>query len=298
MGMRIGEYCGFETSVSKPGIATITFNRPESLNASTAPMKRDLVEVFTQIQMDDSLRVVILTGTGKAFWAGDDLKGYAGAKSSEVPPIHGGHHREIGTYNGLRSISQAVNTAIRNLDKLSIAAINGFAIQTGFSAALACDFRVAARSAKMGSATLRFGLLPDEGGQWLLVQHLGVAGAMDFMMRKRIVTAEEAIELGLVHQVVDDVELMNATIELATELANGPQIAMRMLKRSIYLASELTWDQSLDEIASKTAVTDHIADAREGGAAFLEKRTPVFNKWLDGVPEPPQDGPAPWETEK
>ena len=121
---------------------------------------------------------------------------------------------------------------------------------------------------------------------------------MDFMMRKRIVTAEEAAELGLVHQVVDDAELMNATIELATELANGPQIAMRMLKRSIYLASELTWDQSLDEIASKTAVTDHIADAREGGTAFLEKRTPVFNKWLDGVPEPAQDGPAPWETEK
>ena len=91
---------------------------------------------------------------------------------------------------------------MRNLDKLTIAAINGFAIQTGFSFALACDFRHRrARSASLGSATLRFGLLPDEGGQWLLVQHLGVARTMDFLMRKRIVSADEALELGLVHEV-------------------------------------------------------------------------------------------------
>jgi 2-(1,2-epoxy-1,2-dihydrophenyl)acetyl-CoA isomerase len=281
MSLRTGNYCGFTIVGHEHGIVTITFNRPESLNASTAPMKRDLVEALTQIQMDDLVRVVILTGEGDAFWAGDNLKGPAGEKSAEVPPIHGGHHREIGTYNGLRTISQSVNTALRNLDKLTIAAINGFAIQTGFSAALCCDFRIAARSAKLGSATLRFGLLPDEGGQWLLVRLLGAARAMDFMMRRRIVSAANALDLGLVTEVVDDDALMGAAMNLATELATGPQIAMRMLKRSIYLATELTWEQALDEIASKTAITDHHPDAQEGGRAFLEKRSPVFNQWLD-----------------
>ena len=290
-------YCGFETSMSDPGILTITFNRPESMNASTAPMKRDLIEVLTQSQMEDAVRVVVFTGQGRAFWAGDNLEGYEKDDDSAMPSIHGGHHNAAGTYNGLRTISQTVNTAVRHLDKLTVAAINGFAIQTGFSLALACDFRVAARSAQMGSATLRFGLLPDEGGQWLLVQHLGVAKAMDFMMRKRIVDAETAHELGLVHEVVDDAELMSATMALATELAEGPQVAMRMLKRSIHLAASLTWDQSLDEIAAKTAITDHLPDAREGGAAFLEKRQPHFNAWLEGRGGASLEGPAPWEKQ-
>lgn len=275
------EYNGFRTEVADPGILTVTFDQPESMNASTTPMKRDLIELLTQAQMDDTVRVLVFTGEGKAFWAGDNLKSYDRTDGGQVPPIHGGHHNELGTYNGLRTISQTVNTAVRHLDKLTISAINGFAIQTGFSFALACDFRLAARSAKMGSATLRFGLLPDEGGQWLLVQHLGVAKAMDFMMRKRIIDGEEAHEFGLVHEVVDDDQLMAATMELATELANGPQVSMRMLKRSIHQAANMTWEQSLDEIAAKTAITDHLPDAKEGGAAFREKRQPTFNAWLE-----------------
>ncbi len=275
-------YTGFTTALDDPGVVTITFDNPERMNASTAPMKRDLVEVLTQAQMDDGVRVIIFTGAGTAFWAGDDL---SGAKpdlgNAAVPKIFHGHHTPTGTYNGLRVISQTVNTAVRNLDKLTIAAINGYAIQTGFSLALACDFRIAARSARMGSATLRFGLLPDEGGQFLLVQHLGVAGAMDFLMRKRIVDAETAAELGLVHEVVDDGALAAASMDLAVELANGPQMAMRMLKRSIYLAAEQTWAHALEDIAARTAVTDHLADAEEGGASFREKRDPAFNAELE-----------------
>lgn len=275
------DYNGFDTSLTDRGILTITFNQPASMNASTIPMKRDLIELLTQAQMDDAVRVLVFTGQGKAFWAGDNLMSYNADSGGHMPPIDGGHHNEISTYNGLRTISQAVNTAVRNLDKLTIAAINGFAIQTGFSFALACDFRVAARSARMGSATLRFGLLPDEGGQWLLVQHLGVAKAMEFLMRKRIIDGDEAAQLGLVNEVVDDEQLLVAAMELATELADGPQVAMRMLKRSVHLAASLTWDQSLDEIATKTAVTDHLPDAKEGGAAFREKRQPTFNAWLE-----------------
>ena len=274
-------FAGFDTEVVEPGILTVTFNRPERMNASTIPMKRDLVELVTQVQMDDRIRVVVFTGAGNAFWAGDDMKGYGAADSAPVTaPIPTGHHNELGTYNALRTISQAVNVAIRNLDKLTIAAINGFAIQTGFSMALACDFRIAARSAKMGSATLRFALLPDEGGQWLLVQHMGVAKTMDFLMRKRIVGADEAHKLGLVHDVVEDTQLLDHAMALAAELANGPQVAMRFLKRSIYQAAELTFAQSLDEIAAKTAITDHLPDAKEGGRSFIEKRPPAFNAWL------------------
>jgi 2-(1,2-epoxy-1,2-dihydrophenyl)acetyl-CoA isomerase len=162
-----------------------------------------------------------------------------------------------------------------------VAAINGVAIQTGFSLALAADFRLAARGARMGSATLRFGLLPDEGGQYLLVQLLGVAGAMDFLMRKRIVDAEEALRLGLVHEVVDDDLLATRALELARELAEGPQVAMRLLKRSIYNAAEMSFAHSLDEIAAKTPIGDHHPDAREGVAAFREKRAPRFNRGLD-----------------
>jgi 2-(1,2-epoxy-1,2-dihydrophenyl)acetyl-CoA isomerase len=192
-----------------------------------------------------------------------------------------GHHNPTGTYNGLRQLSQPLNQAIRNLDKLTIAAINGVAIQTGFSLALACDFRIASEDSRMGSATLRFGFLPDEGGQFLLTQFLGVGKAMDFLMRKRIVSAAEALELGLVNEVVPPDDLMDHALELAKELANGPQVSMRMLKRSIYNAAEMTFDQSLEDIASKTAVTDHHPDAREGITAFQEKRPPKFNQWLE-----------------
>ena len=282
--MRVGAFTGFEVSVHPPGIAEICFNRPERLNGMTHPLKRDLIETLVQAQMDDAVRVVVFSGTGRAFCAGDDLKGYLTAETEAdalVPPLPAGHTTSIGTYDGLRTVSQQVNLAIRNLDKLSIASIGGIAVQTGFSLALACDFRIAGASARMGSATLRFGLLPDEGGQYLLVQHLGVAGAMDFLMRKRIVAADEAHELGLVHEIVPDSELRGRTMALADELARGPQVSMRLLKRSIYNAAQLSFEQSLDEIASKTAISDHHPDAREGGTAFAEKREPKFNAWLD-----------------
>jgi len=282
--MDTGAFSGFEVSLRSPGIAWFLFNTPERLNGMTTAIKRDLVEAIVQAQMDNAVRVVVFTGTGRAFCAGDDLKAYRDAElpgEPLVPAIPPGHDSAIGTYDGLRIVSQRVNTAIRELDKLSIAAINGIAIQTGFSLALSCDFRIAARSARMGSATLRFGLLPDEGGQYLLVQLMGVAKTLDFLMRKRIVDANEALALGLVHEVVDAEALEEATVALATELANGPQVSMRLLKRSVYRAAELTFDQSLDEIAAKTAISDHHPDAREGVAAFREKRAPRFNAWLE-----------------
>ena len=273
-------YRGFEVSLHDPGIALIRFNQPERLNGLTQAIKRDLIEMLTQAQMRDEVRIVVFTGSGRAFSAGDDITGrpLPGDEPPLVPEIPHGHQDPIGTYEGLRVLSQSLNTAIRRLDKLTIAAINGVAIQTGLSLALACDFRIAAAEARLGSGTLRFGLLPDEGGQYLLVQHLGVARAMDFLMRNRIVGATEALDLGLVHEVVPGDQLLDRSLALATELANGPQVAIRLLKTTIYNAADMTWPQALDDIAAKTGISDHHPDAREGVRAFREKRTPDFNQ--------------------
>ena len=282
--MKTGAFTGFDLTIRDKGIAWFQFNTPERLNGMTTAIKRDLIEAVTQAQMDNDVRVLVFTGTGRAFCAGDDLKAY---KSSElggsplVDPIPPGHENPLSTYDGLRTISQQLNTTVRNIDKLTICAINGVAIQTGFSLALSCDFRIASDNARMGSATLRFGLLPDEGGQYLLVRLLGVAKAMEFMMRKKIVMADEAMELGLVSQVVPANELENEAMALASELAEGPQVSMRLLKKSIYNAAELSWEHALDEIASKTAISDHHSDAKEGVAAFHDKREAKFNEWLE-----------------
>ncbi len=287
--MQTGTFRGFDVRLEKPGIAWITFNTPERLNGMTSSIKRDLIETLVQAQMDNDVRNIVFTGSGRAFCAGDDLKGYAQGLRAEpgiVPPLPPGHDNGIGTYDGLRMISQELNRTIRTIDKPTIAALNGVAIQTGFSLALACDFRIAAESARMGSATLRFALLPDEGGQHLLVQHMGLAKTLDFLMRKRIVTAAEALELGLLHEVVPDDQLAQAAGDLARELAAGPQVAMRLLKRSIYNAAELTFEQSCDEIAAKTAIVDHHPDARDGIKSFVEKRQPKFNSWLEGEQDP------------
>ena len=282
--MRTGSFTGFEVELRDAGVLWIRFNTPERLNGLNQAIKRDLIETILQAQMDNAVRVLVFTGTGRAFCAGDDISGQQKPIGGEplVPPIPPGHDTEIGTYEGLRHLSQTVNLAVRNCDKISIASINGVAVQTGLSLALACDFRICARKARLGSATLRFGLLPDEGGQYLLVQHMGVARTLDFLIHKRIVSADQAYDLGLLHEVVDDDQLENRTTELAAQIADGPQVATRLLKRSVYNAWDLSFEQSLDEIAAKTAVSDHHPDAREGGLAFREKRPPSFNAWLSG----------------
>jgi len=288
MGMRGGR--GFEVEMRPSGIALVTFNQPDRLNSMTQSLKRDLVETMQQAQLDDAVRVVVFTGSGRAFCAGDDVAGgyQAHAEPAQVPALVGDHRTPIGTYDALRLISQSLNLAVRSLDKLTVAAINGYAIQSGLSLALACDFRIASDEARLGSATLRFGLMPDEGGQYLVVQLLGVARAMDFLIRQRIVTAAEALDLGLVHEVVPSAELLNRAMALARELAEGPQVATRLLKRSIYIAAETSFLQALEDVALRTAISDHHADAREGAQSFRDKRAPVFNRWLEDTNEAPE----------
>lgn len=282
--MEPGRYRGFEYTLDTGGIALVTFNEPERLNGFRSPGKRDFMELLFHLQFDRRVRVVVITGSGRAFSAGDDITGrrvdYPDA-TALTPDLARGQHEPIGTYAGLRLISQPFTDSVRRLDKITIAAINGIAIQSGLSLALACDFRVASSEARLGSGTLRFGYQPDEGGHFLLVQHMGIARAMDFLMRNRIVSAAEALELGLVHEVADPEKLLPRALALAAELAERPQVATRMLKRAVYNAAEMSWAQAMEDIASKTAVTDYHADATEGAAAFREKRPPRFNAALE-----------------
>jgi 2-(1,2-epoxy-1,2-dihydrophenyl)acetyl-CoA isomerase len=285
-----GKYQGFEVAGRDPGIAIVTFTRPERLNAMGAGTRSDLSAVLRLAQLDDTVRVIVLTGTGRGFVAGVNNRATTPENPTLGPPIPGHEHVPVDLYGRLRLHGQDVPRTIRSLDKITIAAVNGYAIQLGLSIVLACDFAVAARSAQMGSATLRMGWQPDEGGHWLLVEHLGVKRALEFLLRREIVTAAEAAQLGLVNEVVEDEHLMPRVLELATELANGPQVAMRLLKRATYNAAALTFDQAGDDIAAKTAISDFHADAREGAPAFFERRPAVFNKWLAGgegdTPEP------------
>jgi len=276
-----GTYQGFGVEISTNGVAIVTFTRPERLNAMSFGMRRDLVEVLTLAQLDDAVRVVVITGSGRGFCAGM----YLGQDGAEVPTLApdrpDARHAPVNLYAQLRLHSQELTRAVRRLDKLTIAAVNGFAIQIGLSLALACDYVLAARSAKLGSATLRMGYQPDEGGHWLLVEHLGVKRALDFVMRQQIVDADEGAAMGLVTEVVDDEALIARALELADELARGPQVAMRLLKRAIYNAEHLTFDQAGEDIAARTAISDFHADAVEGAPAWLRKEHVTFNRWLD-----------------
>ncbi|MBI3742956.1 MAG: enoyl-CoA hydratase/isomerase family protein, partial [Chloroflexi bacterium] len=151
--MDLGSFRGFNVTMPHPGIALVTFDQPERMNGLLHTTKRELVETLAQAQLDDAVRVVVFTGTGKAFCAGDDISGQRPPESDKakdrLPRIKRGKQDDaIRTYDALRTWSQPVNLAVRNLDKLSIAAINGFAIQSGLSLALACDFRIASKEAR------------------------------------------------------------------------------------------------------------------------------------------------------
>lgn len=281
--MEPGRYRGFDFSLEPPGIAIVQFNQPERLNGMTQLVKRDLSEAILQFEMDPKVRVILFTGTGRAFSAGDDISGkqvdFPGAIAL-TPELPRGH-TPVERASSLRLRSQHLNWMVRNVSKLSIAAVNGVAIQSGLSLALACDYRIASDAARLGSGTLRFAYQPDEGGHYLLVKLLGATRALDFAMRNKIVSADEALSLGLLSEVVAADALMPRAMDLARELAAGPQAAMRMLKRSIYRCEELTMEQAGEDIAVRTAFTDEHEDALDGRRSFVEKRKPRFNAWLE-----------------
>ena len=259
--------------------------RPERLNGFTMGMKRELTEWLIGAQVSDEVRVIVLSGAGGNFSAGDDIS----AKPDDDLPeprltrrLDMTGRSAIRTYEVLRLVSQPLVRTLYTTDKPTIAAVDGYAIQSGLSIALACDFRVATDRVKLSSGTLRFGYAPDDGGHHLLVRALGYSRAAQFVMFNEFVGAEEAHRLGLVTAVTSPDQLEAETARLAAELGRGPQVAMRLIKRGLQSATQLDIDAAFDDMATKTAISDHHPDAAEGGRAFLEKRAPTFNAWLEG----------------
>jgi 2-(1,2-epoxy-1,2-dihydrophenyl)acetyl-CoA isomerase len=251
------------------GVATITMNRPAKLNAYSEKMVHEMLAAFADARDDDEIRAVILTATGRGFCSGGDI-----GTDFQYPPRYRGHRLE--SYLEMRENMHALIRFLHRFDKPVIAAINGAAVAGGLTLALACDFRIAAESARLGDTSLKFALIPDEGGAYFFPRFLGMDRALQMSLLSEIYPARKALELGLVTEVVPDAELMTAARTFAGRLAEGPPIAIRLTKRMMYKQRSMDLDNALEDAAMATLVSNYTEDVKEGTAAFHEKRKPRF----------------------
>jgi 2-(1,2-epoxy-1,2-dihydrophenyl)acetyl-CoA isomerase len=250
-------------------VATVTMNRPGKLNAYSEIMVHEMLAAFSDARDDDSIRAVILTATGRGFCSGGDI-----GRDFQYPARYRGHRLE--SMLEMRENMHALIRFLYRFDKPVIAAINGAAVAGGLTLALACDFRVAAESARLGDTSLKFALIPDEGGAYFFPRAMGMDRALKMSLLSEIYPARQALELGLVTEVVADAELMDAARKLATRLAEGPPIAIRLTKRMMYKQRTMELDNALEDAAMATLVSNYTEDVKEGTAAFHEKRKPRF----------------------
>jgi 2-(1,2-epoxy-1,2-dihydrophenyl)acetyl-CoA isomerase len=244
-------------------IATLTLDRPEALNALTAALKRDLLAAIRRIGRDRSVRAVVLTGAGRAFCAGQDLKERL---APEAPPLS----------VLLREEYNPIIRAMRSLDQPIVGAINGVAAGAGASLAFACDVRVAAEEASFALAFGRIGLVPDSGATWLLPRLVGPAKAAELALVGTPLSAADAERFGLVARVVPADALAGEARAIATRLARLAPVALAQTKRALERAWSLDLDTALDEEAWRQGIAGATADHAEGLAAFVEKRPPSF----------------------
>src|SRR5438445_11866755 len=252
----------------KDGVATLTLNRPDRLNALSVAMLDALLEALPRLADDGAVGVVVLTGAGRGFCAGGDVK--AMAEGREL----GGDTLEEKA-QGLRA-KMEVSRWLHEMPKPTIAMVRGAAAGAGLSLALACDLRVAADSARFATAFARVGYSGDFGGSWFLTQLVGTGKARELYFTTDIVDAREARELGMVNRVVPDARLEEETLALAARLARGPQIAYRYMKRNFNAAESGTLKDLLDLEAWHHTRCGLTEDHREAAKAFVEKRDPVF----------------------
>ncbi len=250
-------------------IATITLNRPDKRNAYSEIMVHEILAALADVRDDDAMRAVIITGAGKGFCAGGDI-----GKDFEYPARYRGHRMESALE--MRENMHELIRFLNRFDKPVIAAINGAAVAGGLTLALACDFRIAAESAKLGDTSLKFALLPDEGGAYLFPRLMGIDKALKMSLFSEIYSAAEAKTLGLVTEVAPDADLMSVARAWAQRLADGPPIAIRIAKRMMYKQLSMNLDNALEDAAIATLVTNYTDDVKEGTLAFHEKRKPNF----------------------
>jgi 2-(1,2-epoxy-1,2-dihydrophenyl)acetyl-CoA isomerase len=246
------------------GVATVTLNRPDKLNSFTRAMHQELGSALDEVVAANA-RALILTGAGRGFCAGQDL-----ADLDFTP----GAMTDLGDL-----IDQHFNPLIRRLQALPlpvIAAVNGTAAGAGANLALACDIVIAARSASFIQAFVKIGLVPDSGGTWFLPKRVGMARALGLAMTGDKLSAEKAESWGLVWQVVDDAELVNAAAKLASHLAQQPTRALAAIKQAMHASTMQTLDQQLNLERDLQRELGASHDYAEGVQAFIEKRAPRF----------------------
>lgn len=248
-------------------VAIITLNRPEKLNAFSPAMRRSLRQAFKEVAESDDIRAMILTGAGRGFCSGADVSTQA-ARFQGAPAVQS--RRELLDPIGLFGL------IVRNLDKPTLAAVNGVAAGAGFSLALACDIRIASERARFTCAFIRRGLVPDTGATYFLPRLVGSARACELALTGDIIDAAEAERIGMVSRVVPHNELMKTATELATRIAKGPPIAMALAKRAIYKGMENSLPLQLEYETYAQNICRATEDHREGVTSFLEKREPVF----------------------
>lgn len=257
----------------RPGVARITLNRPQAMNAYTWRMTQELQAAIGAFRDDDALKALLLTGAGeRAFCTGGDISGAGG------DPEHGRWVREAPMGHGreMREGMQAVVLALRRLDKPSVAMVRGYAVAGGLALALGCDMRLAAASAKLGDTSNKVGLLPDEGGAWLFPRFMGLDRALKMTLLHEIYSAAEAERLGLLTEVVEDAELEDRALALCEALAAKAPLAVRLSKMMMLKAMETGLEASMADAQMAVMISNPSADVREGIAAFREKRAPEF----------------------
>jgi enoyl-CoA hydratase len=244
-------------------VALLTLNRPQSLNALNAPLLNELSQAILQVRNDSSLRAVIITGAGtRAFAAGADLKELAA-----LPPVAMQAYAQAG---------QRVLDLLEQLGKPVVAAINGFALGGGCELAMACTLRIAADTARFGQPEVNLGLMPGFAGTQRLVRLIGKGRALDLLLTGRQIDAADALRIGLVDRVCPAAAVMTEARTLAGELAAKPPLAVRSILEAVHRGSETTFEAGQALEASLFGLLASTADMREGTAAFLEKRPPVF----------------------
>jgi 2-(1,2-epoxy-1,2-dihydrophenyl)acetyl-CoA isomerase len=247
------------------GVATITLNRPDKLNAWNIQLITEVIKALDEIDQDDTARTVILTGAGRAFCAGGDLSLPLFDMTGYSPEMKDFFHKV-----------NMIPLCLKNLRKPVIAAVNGPAMGAGCAMAMACDIIIASEVATFGTAFVNVGYHPDAGASYFLPRLVGVNKACELIFTGKTIDASEAERIGLVNQVVPADALLATAKELAVRLANGPSLAIGLAKSCIYNGLQLTLEQALENEAQAACLILQTEDQKEGTKAFREKRKPRY----------------------
>jgi 2-(1,2-epoxy-1,2-dihydrophenyl)acetyl-CoA isomerase len=255
------------------GIATITLNRPERMNAFTDVMLREWAQALEDARLDRDIRAVIVSGAGRGFCAGADLKGGSGVAETATAPTP---PTAADRRNWLRDGVHRVPRAVQLLDKPYIAAVNGSAVGAGMDMASMADIRIASESAKFAMSYVKVGLIPGDGGCYFLPRIVGVAKALELIWTGDFIDAHEALRIGYVSKVVAPDDLLGEARALAQRIVDGPAVAIQLAKRLVYRSLDASWHEAFEMASAAMAIAQTTEDAREGPRAFIEGRPPKF----------------------